>query len=246
MIRYPTRFARSPLTEAVFEIRFAVVPGRGVELLPGVMLAALGREFPRIEQMPLGTLPKEMRDKTPELQHAAVFKLQGEGEAVLLGDRVASYNATRPYSGWTKFRGRAMRVAAALWESGHIANLDRYSLKYVNVIDSSEASDPTKPFNLRVDAKSCELSPTGFRLRFETRSKGFTNIVEFTSNVTSTVGLEKLQGTMMTLDTIMETTDIGFWADIEQRLNTTHDVLEGIFFELLTSDTISAMDPSYD
>lgn len=243
---YPTRFARSPLAEAVFEMRFAVVPGRGIELLPGVMLAALGKDFPRIEQMPLGTLPKEIRDTTPELQHAAVFKLQGESEAVLLGDRVASFNATRPYPGWSKFRSRAIQVASALNESGHIANLDRYSLKYVNMIDSSKAAHPTAPFNLRVEAKSCELSPNGFRLRFETKVKGFTNIVECTSNVTSTVGKEKLHGTMMTLDTIMEPADTGFWAELEQRLNATHDVLEGIFFELLTSETISAMGPSYD
>ena len=246
MTRYPTRFARSPLTEAVFEMRFAVAQEHGVELLPGIMLAALGKEFPRLEQMPLGTIPKEMRDATPELQYAAVFKLQGENEAVLLGDRVASFNATRPYPGWSKFRGRAMQVASALKESGHIANLDRYSLKYVNVIDSSTAAHPTAPFNLRVEAKSCELSPSGFRLRFETKIRGFTNIVEYASNVASTVGKEKLHGTMMTLDTIVEPADTGFWAELEQRLNATHDVLEGIFFELLTSETISAMGPSYD
>lgn len=246
MNRYPTRFARSPLTEAVFEMRFAVAPERGVELLPAVMLAALGGDFPRIEQMPLGTLPKEIREKSPELQHAAVFKLQGDNEAVLLGDRVVSFNATRPYPGWSKFRGRAMQVALALRESGHIANLDRYSLKYVNVIDSSNSADPTAPFNLRVEVKSCELSSNGFRLRFETKIKGFLNIVEFTSGVTSTVGKEKLHGTMIALDTIMESADKAFWDGLEQRLNATHDVLEAIFFELLTSETLDAMGPSYD
>jgi len=75
MNRRPTRFARSPLAEAVFEMRFSVVPGRGVELLPGIMLAALGQAFPRLEQMPVGAIPKDMRDKTPELHHAAVLKL---------------------------------------------------------------------------------------------------------------------------------------------------------------------------
>jgi uncharacterized protein (TIGR04255 family) len=187
-----------------------------------------------------------MRDTTPQLQHAAVFKLQGENEAVLLGDRVASFNATRPYPGWSKFRSRVIQVASALKESGHIANLDRYSLKYVNVIDSSKAAHPAAPFNLRVEAKSCELSPNGFRLRFETKIKGFLNIVEFASGVTSTVGTEQLQGTMITLDTIMEPADTGFWDGVEQRLNATHDVLEAMFFELLTSETIEAMGPSYD
>lgn len=246
MNRHPTRFARSPLTEAVFEMRFTVVPGRGVELLPGVMLAALGQDFPRIEQLPVGTIPKNMRDATPELQHAPVFKLQGENEAVLLGDRVASFNATRPYPGWSQFRGRAMQVASALKNSGHLANLDRYSLKYVNVVDSSKVASPAAPFNLQVAAGSHQFSPNGFRLRFETEIDGFLNIVELASNATFTVGKAKLNGTLVAIDTIMESIDKDFWGDLEHRLNATHDVLETLFFELLKGDTISAMGPSYD
>ena len=246
MTQYPTRFARSPLLEAIFEMRFAFLPGRGVELLPGVMLTALGTGFPRVEQMPLGALPKEMRDKTPELQHAALLKLQGENESVLLGDRVASFHATKPYPGWSKFRGRALQVAEALKGSGHIATLDRCSLKYVNVIDNSQTAHPIAPFNLRVEANSCELSPNGFRLRFETNINGFMNIVEFASNVLSTVGRDNIPGTLITIDTIMAATDAGLWTDLEPRLNATHDVLEALFFDLLTSDTISAMGPSYD
>ena len=191
------------------------------------MLAALGKEFPRIEQMPLGTLPKEMRDARPELQHAPVFRLQGENEAVLLGDRMTSFNATRPYPGWSKFRSRAIQVASALKESGHVGNLDRYSLKYVNVIDSSKAAHPAAPFNVRIRANSFELSPNGFRLRFETKIKDFTNIVEYTSGIRIMGGKEKLQGTMMTLDTIMDPADAGFWADLENRLDATHDVTRG-------------------
>jgi uncharacterized protein (TIGR04255 family) len=242
---HPTRFARSPLIEAVFEMRFSLAPDRGVELLPGVILADLGKAFPRIEQMPLAAMPREMRNKTPELQHVPVFKLQGENEAVMLGDRVASFNATRPYPGWSKFRARAIQVASALKGSGHVANLDRYSLKYVSLIERTETTHPTAPFNVHVDAKSCELSPDGFRLRFETKSKGFTNIIEFTSNVT-TLGKEKLHGTMIALDTIVEPADGSFWDELEQRLNAAHDVLEDIFFELVTSETINAMGPSYD
>src|SRR5262245_40715334 len=132
---HPTRFARSPLTEAVFEMRFSLAPGLGVELLPGVMLAVLGKDFPRMEQMPLAAMPREMRNRAPELQHVPLFKLQGENEAVMLGDRVTSFNATKPYPGWAKFRGRAIQVASALKGSGYVANLDRYSLKYVNVIE---------------------------------------------------------------------------------------------------------------
>jgi uncharacterized protein (TIGR04255 family) len=246
MTRYPTRFARSPLTEAIFEMRFAATAGRGVELLPAVMLAALGKDFPRLEQMPLGTLPKEMRDARPELRHAAVFKLQGENEAVLLGDRMVSFNATRPYPGWSQFRTRAVQVASALNESGHVAKLDRYSLKYVNVIRSEKTAHPVTPFNIRVEADSFELSPSGFRLRFETKIKGFTNIVEYKSGVTTSVGTDRLQGIMMTLDTIMEPADNGFWTDIQSRLDAPHDVLEGMFFGLLKPETVDAMGPSYD
>lgn len=209
------------------------------------MLAALGQEFPRLEQMPIGTIPKDMRDRTPELQHAPVFKLQGNDEAVLLGDRVASFNATRPYPGWSRFRVRAMQVASALKDSGHVAKLDRYSLKYVNIVGSSTAS-PTAPFNLQVAAGSRKFSANGFRLRFETEINGFLNIVELASNATIAVGTKTLSGTMITIDTIMESAAVQFWGDLEQCLNDTHDVLETLFFELLTKEAISAMGPSYD
>jgi uncharacterized protein (TIGR04255 family) len=226
-------------------MRFSVAAGRGVELLPGVMLAALGQDFPRLEQMPLGTIPKDMRAKTPELQHAPVFKLQGHNEAVLLGDCVASFNATRPYPGWSQFRARAMQVASALKDSGHVATLDRYSLKYVNIVDSSTAS-PTAPFNLHVSAGSREFSSSGFRLRFETEIDGFLNIVELASDATSAVGTNRLSGTLITIDTIMESAAEKLWGNLEQRLNATHDVLETLFFELLTKEAIGAMGPSYD
>ena len=191
MTRYPTRFARSPLTEAVFEMRFAVAPGRGVQLLPGTMLAALGKEFPRIEQMPLGTLPKEMRDARPELQHAPVFRLQGENEAVLLGDGMTSFNTTRPYPGWSKFRSRAIQVASALKESGHVGNLDRYSLKYVNVIDSSKAAHPAAPFNVRIQANSFELSPNGFGLEIKTENQRLHEHHQIHVGYKNTVGGER-------------------------------------------------------
>lgn len=150
MSRHPTRFARSPLTEAVFEMRFAVVSGHDVELLPGVMLAALGRDFPRIEQMSLATLPKEMRDATPQLQHAAVFKLQGENEAVLLGDRVASFNATRPYPGWSTFRSRAIQVASALKESGPATTIPSASKEMAGEASSLSISTPLTARRCRV------------------------------------------------------------------------------------------------
>jgi len=138
-----------------------------------------------------------------------------------------------------------MQVASALRDSEHVANLDRYSLKYVNVVDNSTAS-PTAPFDLRVAAGSHRFSPNGFRLRFETEINGFLNIVELASNATSTVGTASLSGTLIIIDTIMETATPQFWGDLEHCLNATHDVLETLFFELLTDETISAMGPSYD
>jgi uncharacterized protein (TIGR04255 family) len=240
----PTRFDKSPLVEAIFEMRFTTAPDRGVELLPGVMLSALGREFPRVEQLPLGALPRDIRAR-PEFQHAPVFKLQGENQVLQLGDRVVAFNVTGPYPGWPRFRDRAVRVAQALRASEQIVVLDRYSLKYLNLIDSPEAGSPTDPFNVRVEAQACELLLDGFRLRFETTVRGFRNIVEIASNATA-AGRPEKHGTMLSLDTIAESVDPHFWNHIPERLDAAHEVLEHIFLALLRSETISAMGPSYD
>jgi uncharacterized protein (TIGR04255 family) len=247
MSKHPTRLTHPPLIEAVFELRFRPFEGRGVELLPGVIMATLGKDFPRLEQTPLSALSKDTRDQRPELKYAPVFRLLGDKEAVLLGDYTASINlTTMKYPGWLGFRSRAMLLASALQASGHIERLERYSLKYLNLIATPASTYPTEPFNLRVEADSYELLPSGFRLRFETRIKDFMNVVEYASGATATIGVEKLQGTLLTIDTIMESANEGFWIEIQQRLDEIHDALEGIFFTQLTNETIEAMGPTYD
>src|SRR5262245_7803467 len=127
---YPTRLAKSPLIEAVFEVRFAPVEGRRVEQLLGLLYQRLARAFGAIEQLPIGGVPKQLREQRPELRYAAQFKFTGDGQAVMFGDCVLSVNVIAPYPGWARFRERCVQVVGALRETGHVDKLERFSLKY--------------------------------------------------------------------------------------------------------------------
>jgi uncharacterized protein (TIGR04255 family) len=252
MNRVPTRLARSPLLEAVFEIRYETAPDRTSELLPGLLFHALGERFSKLEPTPLGVVPKVMRAQHPELRYAAQFKLQGKGEAVLFGDSVLSLSVTAPYPGWSTFLDLCLQVAAALQATGNVGKVERYSLKYVNIIETpgptaAAVTNPLEAFKLRLDTAGRQIKPGGFKLRFETIVEPYVNVVECTDSAEALMNPTDLRkGMLFVLDTIHEG-DVGnFWAALRGELCRAHDVLETLFLELLEPGTIESMGPSYE
>jgi uncharacterized protein (TIGR04255 family) len=244
--RLPTRLARSPLAEAVFELRFVPTTGRGVELLPGILLPALGPDFPSLEQTPIGGLPKQLREQHAELKYSAHYKLHGQGGAVLFGDRVLTVSVSDPYPGWDRFRQRSLQVAEVIHVSNHIGLLERYSLKYVNLLDVGGAGSPLAPFNVRLDAAGHDVSRSGFRLRFETTIDAHLNIVECASGATIEMRGQQQTGTLVTIDTIMEPVTGTFWTELESRLEQAHAIAKRLFYDLLSTQTLRSLGPSYD
>jgi uncharacterized protein (TIGR04255 family) len=245
MANFPTRLQQSPLTEAVFEIRFEPMAGVSSELLPGLLFTKLGKDFPTIQTSPLGMVPKQLREQNPDLRYTASFKLQGQNEAVLFGDQVLLLSVTGRYPGWNKFRERSVLVAGALRESGYVAAVQRYSLKYVNLLESRDSHDPVCSLNIQVDPSGYRMAHTGFKLRFETHVEGFLNIVECVSARTGT-GSDARLGVMFSIDSIKEGRLDDFWADVPRKIEEAHSVVKAIFFNLLAKPALEAMGPSYD
>lgn len=239
-MRIPSRLARPPLTEAVFEVRFTPAHEGVGDLLPGLLFGTLGAFFSKVDSTPLGNIPREIRHR-PELKYAASHKLQGNGEALLIGDFTAALSVTA-YGGWTRFKTRALEVATALRDTGQVGAVDRYSLKYVNVLKSS-TDDPLEAFRIQLDLAGRHMTWSGFILRFETLNDGFLSIVECNSITKPS----KLHGTAFSIDTIREGSDVkDFWSNVDGRLEKAHAVLEGIFFDLLAPETVEALGPIWE
>jgi uncharacterized protein (TIGR04255 family) len=209
------------------------------------MFAQLGEVFASVESTPAGIIPKQLRDQRPELRYTAQFKLKGPNGSLLIGDSMLSLNVERPYPGWAKYRELGVKVAKALHATNLVAELERYSLKYANIINVG-GEDPLRPFRVHVDAGGRRMKGGGFRLRFEIVNEPFVSIVECKSDLILKGPSVKERGTLFSIDTICEQDLRGFWDDIGRYLDDAHRVLEELFIELLEPSTIESFGPIWD
>jgi len=238
----PRRLKNSPLVEATCEVRFTSNPDIPVELLPGLVFPTLGARFPHIERLNSLTLPEQILKQHPDLDYAALFRFRGDNATLLAGQRMLAVSTSGQYPGWEGFRALCVEVINALRNTKFIRSVDRYSLRYMNLLPA-QPKDPLDDFQIRLDV-GVPISPGGFRLRFERNSGPFVTVVECASSVE----IKLLDGHMDTgilfsIDTIRHV-DVGrFLEAIEDHLDNAHSVAEPLFFGLLKPETIQRMKP---
>jgi uncharacterized protein (TIGR04255 family) len=243
----PVAFGKSPLLEAVFELRFqAAVPNAG-DLLPGLLYAELKDEYPAVEPLPMANVPREMREKQPSLLlYQPTHRLAGASRAVQVGDRVLSLSVTVPYPGWPKFNeaiGRLLRTAS---DTRMIRELERFSFRYINLIPAEPGQSQLSCLNLRIESPGFAFGERGFHLRFEHTEGEFLTIVQVVPN-TSVQGLAKppAPGLLLDIDTVREhprkaLSEVG--ADLEEA----HLVAKRAFNSLISEQTRTRLEPIFE
>jgi len=242
MAKNPVRLKNPPLTEAVFEIRFSSSKGSIGDLLPGLLYSALGEQFGEAEPLPMASVPSEIRVKEPRLRYKPHVRLSGEDAILLVGHQVATLSRSAPYLGWKHFRNLIDKVLSAVKGTELVDRLERYSLKYVNLIELQD-----KPMldllNADLQLKGFSFADNGFRLRAEITLERFISIIELASTMTMQVGEESKSGLLFSIDTLTTVSEEESWSSIDTDLETGHEKLKEVFFGLLKPDTIKRYGP---
>lgn len=244
----PVAFVKSPLLEAVFELRFqASVPNAG-DLLPGLLYAELKDEYPAVEPLPMANLPREIREKQPNnlLLYQPTHRLAGVSRAVQVGDRVLSLSVTAPYPGWAKFNeaiGRLLRTASG---TRMVRELERFSFRYINLIPAEPGQSQLSFLNLRIDSPGFTFTEKGFHLRFEHSEGEFQTIIQVVPNTSVEVlGRPLVPGLLLDIDTVHEhprkaLPELG--ADLEEA----HLVAKRAFNSLISEPTRTRLEPIFE
>jgi uncharacterized protein (TIGR04255 family) len=240
----PVAFKKSPLLEAIFELRFQpTVPTAG-DLLPGLLYSELKAEYPNVQALQMAMLPREVREKEPNLLHQATHRLSGASKLVQVGDRVVSLSLTAPYPGWAKFKDAILQLLKATSGTGMLRVPERLSFRYINVIRADEAEPQLPLLNLRIDSPAYTYTEKGFHLRFERTEREFTTIVQIAPHTTAKGPSDSLvSGLLIDVDTIHAEpkhilSDAG-----PVLLEDAHSLLKGIFFSLLTEAALKRLEP---
>lgn len=234
----PVKLKNDPIVEAIFELRFEAAKSSLSDLLPGLLYGKLGDRFPKLERLPFSMVPREFLQQTPDLKYQARFRLRGDSFVISFGDYSLAVSCLKPYVGWEKFKPFILEILGYLKDSALVGAIERYSIKYVNLLPAAHGDFAGQYKHLNFSANLGKFSLTGSPtwVRAEIDDANYMNLLEFAANAQiKTLANEQLDGLLLTIDTISKNTE-GFWDTPEKFIEGVHQTEKAIFFETLSDE----------
>lgn len=244
--RIPVRLRKEPLIEAVWEVRFTSAKPSVAELLPGLIYQALPDKYPDTVRLPAADIPAAITEQDPKLRYVPKIRLEGGNQAVQIGEHVLSLSCRRPYTGWKTFAADIRKIIEVVRGTGLIEHLERFSLKYIDLIELEEPPD-LGCLNIALRLGGLEMRTFPVQLRTEIREDGLIHIVQIVSPAEVSIPGDprKYVGVLLDTDSINMFIEQGTWEEIDARLDAVHTASKNMFFNLLTPETIEKLEPEY-
>lgn len=244
----PKKLKKEPLIDAVFEVRFtSAFPAGG--LLPGLLFGKLVGDR-KLEQLPLSQFPQVMRDADSNLRFGPLSRLDWDQFYINVGDRSVSVGFKYPYPGWANFKPAIITVMDILKDANIIKSVERYSLKYIDLLPATGLREQVSFVNFDVTLAGHKLENESFQIRLEIPRDGFIHGVQVVSSATATLHTgDSRQGLIVDVDTINNQQGISFeelLRGFPGKLEAIHQANKKVFFDCLKPQTITALEPEYD
>lgn len=249
MEKLPKKLSKEPLIDAVFEMRFSSeFPAS--DILPGFLFGKLDGNK-KVETLPSSQFPKKLRDSDPSLQFAPLVRLEWDLYNINVSDRSIVIGCKLPYPGWIEFRKIILHIVKLIKEVSIFKSIDRYSLKYVDLLDGDEFGSNISILNSNVYIAGVQVENQVFSLRVDVPKDNFLNIINVASHALVILpdGSTK-SGVIVDVDTIYETNGRLFDAfsceDFEAKLEEIHISCKSMFFDCLKDSTVQSLGPIYE
>lgn len=240
-MKIPLRLGNDPIIEALFEIRFKAKIKNASTLFPGLLYRILEQDgFTSPEQINQFPIPDEAFKYHPK------FRIISKNFVVLIGDYSLVASCVRPYQGWDKFKQLVMKLLRGLEDTGLIETVDRYSIKYINLINEESIKAQHDCLTVKLKINDYNLDNSSTSIRTEIHEDGLLNLIEIQSNSGVSInGAPEEKGLILSVDTICLDTD-SFWNDVDNKIDKIHNKEKEIFYSLLTDETVLKFKPEWD
>lgn len=240
----PLRLQKEPLIDAVFEVRYSsAIPASNI--LPGVFFSKYPGKI-TIERLPTSELPQPLLQADPNLQFAPLIRLYWKNFVVLIGDRSLAVGCKLPYPGWANFKIAIIEIITLLRDTGIVETIQRFSMKYVDLIRSADISEQISMINASVVVGDHVLQKEAFSLRMEIPENGCINAVQIVSSAIAALPDGSTQeGVIIDIDTISSVENQSFDQLLSQ-LDAMHATNKAMFFKCLRPETIETLGPVYE
>jgi uncharacterized protein (TIGR04255 family) len=230
--------------EAIFEARFTAKHDAAGDLLPGLLFAKLGSEYPKLEPTALASVPRQARAQDENLRYMASQQFSAETRKILVGDRAVVISQRVPYEGWNKFSTHIMNLMSILNGTNLIQTVERYSIKAINLLPEPEEKQ-LGLLNARFEIEGSRSPAKGFRFRTEVTAGDILMIIDIVTNaVVNIPGRNPIMGLLVSVDGLAVPKDTSeFWTTLKTRIDDLHKIVKRQFFGLLTDDAINELQP---
>ena len=248
MQRLPKVLEREPLVDAIFEVRLNGTSPLG-DILPGALFGGITPK-PIVERLPAAEFPYPIRANDPNLQFAPVSRLDLGQYHISVSDRSFFISCKLPYPKWPAFKEKIVEITRQIASFGIPGSVERYSIKYVNLIEAPSLDEQISKVNLSLKLGSLNNIDSNVNLRLE-RNNGET--LHIVSIVTGAQGVladgRSLFGVVVDIDSIRNVRFESFnaFADIvENGVEELRQANKAQFFDCLKEEAVQAMGPVYE
>jgi len=249
-VKLPSKLAKEPLVDVMFELRFSSHKTDVSALVIGQLftnLTGLGN----IEQLPIAHLPQQIRDSDPNLQFSALSRIVWGRYVILIGDRSIGVGCLMPYPGWAEFRIAIKTVIDVLYKADLIKSIDRHSIKYVDFFVTGENNAlALSHFNVDLRIGKHVVKAENTVMRVEIPRGQFLHAVQLISTAhiqESSGGIRS--GAILDVDTLTTTPNndvASFVTGLTTLLDDIHLANKQMFFECLSEAGLSNLEPQYE
>lgn len=244
----PTRLGKEPLIDVVFEIRFEVGTS-AAEILPGFLHAKLGGGV-KIERLPVSQLPLEIRRTDVNLANQPLVRITWKNYLLMVGDNSLAVGCLLPYPGWTEFRETILKIVAFLAEASIVQSVQRYSLKYVDILPVQQGENVGDWINVKVTVGESELKSQPFQLHMEEATGKYRHLLQLAAPAQAH-GIDGVirAGMVVSVDTVVVDTMPPFSeliAELPARIDDIHSSNKQMFFDCLTVGAVQKLEPVYE
>lgn len=245
----PTQLKKQPLLEALCEFRTAAGAPLGL-VVPGLLAAKWPSDISGLRDLPSIPLSDQLLEAQPTLAFVPQVELKFRGLIIRASARSITISNPKPYMGWARFKPILIDVANLLLNSKQFSRTTRYSLKYIDLLDTNTFDDPTNALTWSARIGNINTDRPATMLRTQVTSPDSTvSIITLTGAVkVQQDNQEPLHGALVDVDTICShiPQDLDeFVKGLPKHLDRIHSINKELFFGCLTQDAINSLEPVY-
>lgn len=253
-LKLPKSLGREPLLEASFEARLGGNASLA-DILPGFLLHTLDPK-PVVTRLPTSEISPTMRANDPNLRFVPTFRVEWKEYSILIGDRNIVISCKLPYPKWQDFKNIIIDVMDRISQAKIDAKIERYSIRYVNMIAAPTSSEQIKKINIEIKLGDIEMKSGGILLRVHHVENDFAHIFSVTTGAKGKLpNGQVVKGMVVDIDSVC---NIGnspdfaspdfakFLKEFPKDLEKLRQANKTKFFNCLTASTLKEMEPAYE